>query len=89
MTEKVKEIKAARLAAMGVPSATVDRLKDLIEAGREMRLGRVIGEALEMFIERELEENKGIASRFSDIQKKRRAANNTGIRVVPSGSAEN
>lgn len=88
MAKNSREIKAARLAEMGVSSVTIDRVKDLIEAGREMRLGRVIGEALDMFIERELAENKGIASRFEELQKQRRAANNPGIRVVPTGSKE-
>ena len=84
--KKPKEIKATRLLAMGVNPAVVDRLADLTEAGREMRLGRVIGEALEMFIEKEIEENAGIKARFDELQKQRRAANNPGIRVVPNGS---
>jgi hypothetical protein len=81
--EKPKEIKATRLKDMGVSSAVLDRLADLMEAGREMRLGRVISEALEMFIETETRENEGIRRRFEELQKQRRAANNPGIRVVP------
>jgi hypothetical protein len=88
MNEKHREIKAKRLADMGVHTATIDRLKDLIEAGREMKLGRVLSEALEMFIKNEIGENEGLGKRFEELQKQRRAANNPGIRVVPNGSAE-
>jgi hypothetical protein len=80
--KKPREIKVSRLADMGVPQYVVDRLKDLSEAGREMRVGRVIAEALEMFIEKELEENEGIRRRFEEIQKQRRAGNNPGIRLI-------
>jgi hypothetical protein len=89
MAEKSKEIKASRLADMGVDPSTISRLKDLIEAGREMRLGRVLSEALEMFIKNETSENEGIRKRFDELQKQRRSENNPGIRVVPKGSAEN
>lgn len=84
--KKPRDIKASRLGDMGVPEGVVDRLKDLIEAGREMRLGRVLAQALDMFIENELAENDGIRRRFEELQKQRRAANNPGIHVVPKGS---
>jgi hypothetical protein len=47
-----------------------------------MRVGRMIAEALEMFIEKELRENEGIRRRFDEIQKQRRAENNPGIRLI-------
>jgi hypothetical protein len=80
--KKPREIKVRRLADMGVPQRVVDRLTDLSEAGREMRVGRVIAEALEMFIEKEIRENEGIARRFNELQKQRRGDNNPGIRLI-------
>jgi len=73
---------------MGVPQPVVDRLMDLSEAGREMRVGRVIAEALEMFIEKELRDNEGIARRFDELQKQRRASNNPGIRLIQRPPSE-
>ena len=85
MARKPREIKDARLTDLGVPQHVVDRMRDLIEAGREMRLGRILAEALENFIENELAENDGIKRRFEELQKQRREANNPGIRIVPKG----
>jgi hypothetical protein len=73
---------------MGVPQQVIDRLADLSEAGREMRVGRMIAEALEMFIEKELDENEGIRRRFDELQKRRRSENNPGIRLIQRPPSE-
>ena len=86
MAEKPKQNKVRRLVDMGVPQHLIDRLLDLSEAGREMRWGRMISEALEMFIEKELQENEGIAGRFEELQQQRRARNNPGIRLIQNPS---
>jgi hypothetical protein len=80
--KKPRENKVRRLADMGVPQHVIDRLLDLSEAGREMRHGRMIAEALEMFIEKELAENEGVARRFHDLQKQRRAGNAPNVRLI-------
>lgn len=65
------ESKASRLEQMGVPRATVDRLNDLAEAYYDAKVGTLIAEALEMFIESRLKSDRGMADRFQTLQKRR------------------
>jgi hypothetical protein len=88
LAKKPREIRVRRLTDMGVPQQVIDRLADLSEAGREMRVGRMIAEALEMFIEKELDENEGIRRRFDELQKRRRSENNPGIRLIQRPPSE-
>lgn len=49
-----KDFKRHRLVQMGVPAEVVERLHDLSEAYFDAKEGRLITEALEMFIETRL-----------------------------------
>ena len=65
--------KGAKLRQLRVPPETVERFLDFQKASREGPEGQLIGEALEAFIDSELEKNEGIKKQFKALQERRAA----------------
>jgi hypothetical protein len=80
-----KDSKPSRLEQMGVPTATVERLRDLAEAFYDAKEGRLITEALEMFIETTLRNEAEVRKRFEEARQKRRAGNIQNIHALSGG----